>query len=522
MSIRRSLFVLGTLAILLVSFGVASIAEEILRFGSDASSLGTIDPLYAVAHQNRPVVDALYDGLLLMDGADSTYETFLPMLATNWATSEDGLSITFTLREGVMFHGGYGEFTAEDAVFSLETMIDPELSALAGYVASIETIEQLSKYEIVVHLSTADPLVLTNIAKFSKMLSKAAYEEIPLEEHGTRPIGTGPFILEELRPTESVVLRANTEYWNGKPYFDKVEYLLLPDTTTRELAFLNGDLDCIRGVNDGLWLERMNAEPGVIVNIFAPQTYFPLIFNLRIEPFDDIRIRKAIAYAIDSQAVAEYTGAHAEVNRMPVPDILGAASPEQVPPPPYYYEFDQDESRRLLAEAGYPNGFEFSSIVSDRTLYHDRMVMVQDMLKQVGITMNLGIVAHSSWTSILREGNTPLTIYGSNRLSAKELLNDFYHSASMSGTSTARQNFGFYNNPAVDALLDAANLMSTIEEALPLWHAVERLIMDDLPQYPFFQSASAIVLRKSYLSYPDHAWSVNTSYRFDLMERAEE
>jgi len=523
MRMRRTFLVLGMLALAFAVVGLMSVAEEeTLKFGSDASSLGTLDPLYAVGHQNKPVVDAMFDGLVTLDWSDPNYESLLPELATSWDVSEDGLQITFTLREGVFFHGGYGEFTADDAVFSLQKLVNTDESAMAGYLASIDSIQAIDSHTVMVSLANPDPILLMNLAKYAQMLSKAAYEDIPQEEHSTRPIGTGPYILDELRPTESVVLVANADYWDDKPYFDRIEYLLLPDSTTRELAFLNGDLDCIRGVNDSLWIERMQEQSGVIVDIYPPTTYFPLIFNLTIEPFDDIRVRKAIAYAVDSQAVADYTGAHASVNKMPVPEIVGAATPEQVPPPPYYYEYDLDEARSLLAEAGYPNGFEFTTITSDRALYYDRMVMVQDMLKQVGITMNLEVIAHSIFVSTLREGETPFSIMGSNRFTAKELLNDFYHSASIPGSPTARFNFGFYSNPAVDALLDAADKLGTIEEAAPLWHAAERLIMDDLPQYPFFQAASAIVARHSYLTYPEMTFSLNTSYRFDLMGKEED
>lgn len=503
---------------LLVPLG-AVYGETVFKFGVDTGSIGTLDPLFATQAQNKPVVSAIFDTLVKYDLTDPTYETILPALATSWTVSEDGLTVSLQLREGVQFQDGYGEVTSADVAYSLTRMADPEKSALARYFPGGVSAETNGPYEVLLHLSSPNPLIMNNLALYSYVLCKSAIEEMGEENIGTTPVGSGPYELDSLGATDQIVLIRNEAWWGPQPDIDRIEYKFIADGTTRELAFLNGDLDAIRGLTDALWLEKMANTEGVIVDIFGPDAYFPIIFNLRIAPFDDLLVRKALAYAMDSDAIAEFAGDFASVNKLPVPaGYIAAATEDDVYIPPYYYQYDPALAQDLLAQAGYPNGFEFTTTVSDRSLYYDRMVMIQEMFKQVGVTMNLTVVAHSVIGSHYRSGENPLIIGGSRRFDARTILMDFYHSRGVPDSPTAAFNYGFYENAVVDALLDIADTKSTLAEAKPYWVAAEQLIMADLPHYPLYQSSAAVLVRHSYVDAGEIVISSTTGYPFELLK----
>ena len=472
--------------------------DIIFRFGSSADGINTLDPGLCIQHDNRTLVNTIFEQLAYYNLEDMQ-APLVPGVATSWEVSEDGLEVTYFLREGVVFQKGYGEMTADDVVFSLDRARDFDTSARASYFTAIDEVRAIDRYTVSIRLSTPDPLLSRRLAVYVVIMSKNAVEDIGPENVATTPIGSGPYQLKEWNVGESVILEAFDEYWGGEPALDLIEFLLIPNFATRELAFVEGSLDAIDGKTDGVWIDRMEAL-GNEVDVMGPSAFYPIIFNTNIAPFDNILVRKAIAYALDSQAICDFVGLESAVPGMvPIPDsVTGAATIEELDPPGYYFEFNLDKARELLAEAGYPNGFEFETIISDSQTFFDRMVIVQEQLKQIGITMDLQTVAHSSWTGQLRTGNFPFTIYGSMRFDAK-MLEGFYHSRSGPGP-TAAYNFGAYSNPAVDLLLDTAASQSTVEAAAIYWKAAEQIIMKDLPVYPLLVSKYCVLARKPHVS----------------------
>jgi len=133
----RMCMVIGSAVLLASAFGQASLAETVLRYGSDASSIGTLDPFFANKSHNATVSSAIFEGLVEFDLSDPTFQTFVPLLATNWEFAEDGLSVIFSVRQGVHFQHGYGEMTAEDVAYSWIALLT--LTHLSTQVSSQHT-----------------------------------------------------------------------------------------------------------------------------------------------------------------------------------------------------------------------------------------------------------------------------------------------------------------------------------------------------------------------------------------------
>src|SRR5690606_3921186 len=176
-----------------------------------------------------------------------------------WQGSEEGRTWTFHLRQGVQFHGGFGELTADDVVFSLTRSADPERSSHAAQMAALESVTAIDPYTVEVQLKTPVPLFLGLVANARQglIISKKAAEELGDGNYEQRPIGTGPFEFVEYLPQQYVTLRAFEDHFRGAPEIDEITYRYISSDNTRELAFRNGEIDLFYGRREQDWVERM-------------------------------------------------------------------------------------------------------------------------------------------------------------------------------------------------------------------------------------------------------------------------
>src|SRR5690606_24955659 len=175
------------------------------------------------------------------------------------------------------------------------------------------------------------------------------------DDHRFHPIGTGPFAISQYNPRQSVVLVANDAYYKGAPKLAGIEFRFMPDTATRELALRTGEVDTADGDSEQIWVERMRAQ-GVIVELVGPGNGYFIQFNMTKPPFDNLKVRQALAYAVNRDEIVAYLGtALARPLRSPVPAGYFGHTTEGLET----YEYNPGLARQLLAEAGYPNGFEF-------------------------------------------------------------------------------------------------------------------------------------------------------------------
>ena len=304
-----------------VAWGAELVKEQTARLAMGVADIGTLDPHFATKIGEYPVVTMIYEALLRHPPGKIDIEKIQPSLAERWEVAQDKLTWTFHLRKGVQWHGGYGEFTAEDVKFSLERVLDPDIGSPARKrLPAMESITTVDPYSIQIKTQKILPdlpaLLVNEMPGY--VMCKKAVQKLG-KDIKYQPVGTGPFMFLSYKPRESITLTANDAYWRGKPTLRKVLVSYIPDHATRELALRNGEVDAINIPAKQEGIDRLR-KVGFEVDITSPANMFVLHFNLTQKPLDDIRVRRALCHAIDRQTLINYLGkdvAKPEVSPLP-------------------------------------------------------------------------------------------------------------------------------------------------------------------------------------------------------------
>jgi len=428
----------------------------------------------------------------------------IPWLAESWEQSEDGLTWTFKLREGVMFHNGR-EMTAEDVKWSFERLIDPETGAgNAANVGPPETvIEVIDDYTVAI--THPEPVgILPQTLGFNKASGIIASESLNDQGIITQPIGTGPFKIAEVEGTTRILLQKHEDYWqNGLPYLDAVEITPIPDDTVREAALLGGEVDWVLSIAPQNF-EKLEADDSVVVSTVPQLSYDYIGLNLEREPFNDQRVRQAIAYALDREQLAEagYFGL-----AVPVQGPTGPGSP-------WYFEYspysrDVEKAKELLAEAGYPEGFQMELLPTVQYGETVRAAQVlQQQLAEVGIETSINAPEWSEWLELEGGGNYDAYICNWNALIDAD---QYYY---LQHKSDQVFNFTGYDNPEFDELVTEARSTSDFDERYQIYQELNQILVDDAPyvyMYNKLEMRAYAPYVKGFVTRPDQAnnfWTV--------------
>lgn len=466
----------------------------VLRLAQNAADLGSLDPHFATGTQDRSLVDMVYNGLLRYQPGNSA--VFEPDLATDFPTVEttdQGQVWTFTLREGVMCHpteevDAY-ELTSADVVWSLQKAANPDTSAYAGEYSGM-TVEADGPYTVRITLEQpiSESLFYPKVADYSGgfIVCQQSAEALGLEALKTRPVGTGPFMFAGYNPGEKVDLVANEMYFRGRPQLDGVEFRYIADLSARELGLQAGQLDVINGAPDQAWIERVEQLGDVAVDVFGVGEVIVVHFNTNVEPFNNPDVRKAMAHALNREEFLALFGERVgEIVYSPVPEqfLPGGLTLEEAQAANVVYEYDLDQARQLLADAGYADGFSFRVITSEMDGYRRSYESIQNQLAQIGVDMQIEVVDHSSMHSQIREDVNPLIVYIAWRPNADVYLNRFFHSDSIVVTGAAPDtNFSHY--AAIDDLIEQARGETDPAAQEELWKQAQIQLMEDMVGYP--------------------------------------
>lgn len=485
---------LGLTVCLTAVLGWGLWGADTLKIAFPASDLNTLDPHYAAATNDRAIVDMIFNGLVRYSPGDIT--EFEPDLAESWETSEDGRVWTFHLRPGVWVHPypgnpeGY-ELTSEDVVFSLAKAADPTSSAYAGEYTGM-AFEAVDRYtvRIVLDRPLSPVLFLPKVADYAGgfIVPKAAYEALG-DGFRTHPVGTGPFMFKEYLPTQKVVLVRNDRYFRGQPKLAGVEVWYVPDVNARLNGLITGELHVIEGVREQAWVNQVKGLPGLVVDVFGPGETEVLHFNMSKAPLDDLRVRQAIAYAISRDELIAFIGPDIAERQCAVvpPYLAGGLSCEEVAQAGLLYEVNLERARQLLAEAGYPEGFSLDCYITERASYRKPFENVQAQLARVGIKLNITVVDHSSYHSLIRQDANPIVHYECWRPNADVFLTRFYHSDSIVVTG-AKPDTNFSHTTFIDDLIEAARYTLDPELQACIWKTAQLRLLQEMASYPLYIS----------------------------------
>lgn len=474
----RAVFVGATLLV-----ATAAAAEEsTLRVSSSSADVSTLDPHRATSTTDKGAVSWMFNGLVRFPPGSADPAALEPDLAESWERSDDGLTWTFHLRDGVRFHGDWGALTADDVVYSLRRAADPGRSSFAGSYEALDAVEAIDPRTVRITLKHPVPSLLGLLADYhgGNIVSRKAAEELG-DTFGTRPVGTGPFAFAEHVTQQYVKLVAHDGYFRGRPKIDTILYRFIASDSSRQLAFAGGELDLFYGKREQRWVDAAREQEGTVVDIFEPAEFRTLHLNRAIPPLDDIRVRQAITHAIDVDEIVRFVGADVAVPGCSVvpPGYLGEDCAAGT------YPYDPEKARALLAEAGHADGLTLKAVVSSTSSQLPIMEVIQAQLAKVGITLDMNVVDHSTYHAQIRKDVSALVFYGAARFPvADSYLTQFYHSAATVGTPTAITNFS--HCAVADAEIDAARAEADDSKQLALWQAAQRKIHDDVCAVPLF------------------------------------
>lgn len=430
------------------------------------------DPHVTTAQASFQVLENVYDTLVVPSAADLTFE---PALATEWSTSEDGLTWTFPLREGVVFHDGT-DFDADDVVYSYNRIIDEELSNSFRF-ANVESVEATDPLTVTITLSTPTPNLLANIGGFKGMsiLPSGAAEDYNL---ATEAVGTGPFELTS-SSAGGAQLTAFADYWGEGPLVDGVEYRYVAESAAALTGLRNGDIHWTDNVPPQD-IEQLASDDAVELGRTGSTDYFYMAFNQSQPPFDDPVVRQAIAMAVDREEIAEAaTFGAGTANQTAIPSDSFWAN-DYAP-----FTADPEAAQQMLADAGVSD-LSFSVMVPDS---EEQAVTIAEVvsaqLAQIGVTMTPDPVEVGVFLD--RQGQGDFDAFSWAWVGNLDPF-DFYQAQH---ASDGGFNFQGYANAEVDDLLAQAAAETDEDARKALYAEAEQVIVDEV-SYLFYYNPDVV------------------------------
>jgi peptide/nickel transport system substrate-binding protein len=456
-------------------------ARPVLIVSPTNADIATLDPHRATAFGDKGIVSSMFDGLVRFAPGSADPKTLEADLAERWEVAQNNKVWTFHLRKGVQFHGGYGELKAADVVYSLQRAADPKRSSFAANFVGVAKVEGVDDYTVRVILKYPDAGFLGRVSNYhgGNIVSKAAAEKLG-DRFGQAPIGTGPFAFAEHVTQQHVRLVANDAYFRGKPKLAGVTFRMISADSARELAFSAGEIDLAAGKREQRWVER-SIKRDVKVDIFDPAEFRTLFINRNIKPLDNLKVRQAIAAAINVDEIIRFVGKDVADKGCSV--IPNGYVGEDCNAGKYTY--DLERAKALLAEAGYPSGITLNAVVSSVAAQLPIMEVVQSQLAKAGVKLNMEVVDHATYQAKSRQDQSAIVFYGAARFpNADYWLTEFYDSAAAIGAPGAMSNFAHCS--IADAEIRQARVEPDAARQLVWWKQAQTKIHDDVCGIPLF------------------------------------
>lgn len=434
----------------------------------------TLDPANHRDRVTETVIRNIYDGLVTRkpDG------TVVPEIAESWDNPEPTIW-EFTIRDGVRFHDG-SELTVEDVKFTFDRVIvegamEGETSPRKGLLGPLEAVEIVDERTVRFILEEPWPILLAMLPH-QQIVSKAYLEQVG-SDIATKPMGAGPFKFVEGTIDDRIILERFDDYYGGSPEIPpvgpppaaRVIFEFMPEVSTRIAAIQGGDVHIIHSVPPDM-VATLEGDPNVEVKFVDGTRMHMFEMNVDMAPFDDVRVRQAMNYAIDMDAIVQSVllGYGTTVAGPLLPHGF-AVNPAIEP-----YGYDPDKAVELLTAAGYEDGFELVIDTTDEL--KDVVYAAASMLNDIGIEASVRIWDWGVLRDQLIEGERMMAFgnWGNSTLDPSDLLVPKLR-------SNDRGNYSQYANPDLDALLDAAEIAVDRDERARLYFEAQEIIYNDAP-----------------------------------------
>jgi peptide/nickel transport system substrate-binding protein len=479
-----------TLIVALLALPAVAMAKTDLVVVTDAPPK-SMNPHAFSSDANLSYMSNFFDGLLQRPAPDGKLS---PALAESWERL-DAVTWKFNLRKGVKFHNG-NAFTAADVKFTFERMKDPQYSKLLNIANSIASIETPDDYTVIFKNVKPVPWFAETMHQ-NFIVDMESSEGRDDGEYNTKPIGTGAYKLVEWVKGSYVRLAANEDYWEGAPKYKTVDIRPITEEATRFAALAGKQADIVNGVPVSL-IERIEKMPHVeLISRPARRAIYMDISNMKGTPFEDIRVRKAIAHAINEDEIIEKVMRGQATATAQVPDVPTVGYLPGLKRLPY----DPDKAKQLLSEAGYPNGFDITVAGPNDRYVNDEKICeaVAKYLAKVGLKVTLDVKPKSIFFDELSDFKHSFYLIGwfdgsfDFGRSAEKLLHTVDKDKGM-GAYNGTQ----YSNPEIDKMIiESSSIIDRAEREKAL-QAINKMSVEDVAWIPlhYQQDIFAVVKGK--------------------------
>ena len=437
---------------------------------------GSLDPHKAVAAGTKEVMFNVFEGLV----KPTSTGDLTPAVAEDYTISEDHLTYTFTLREGIKFHNG-DAVTAEDVKYSIERVA----AATETGVVQVEALSIIAGVEIVDERTVA----ITLTEPSNEFLSYLTLAILPADytQQDTAPVGTGPFKFVSRTAQESIVLEKNAEYWGTPAQLNKVTFKIIENADSILMSLQSGAVDLFAHLTS-TQVSQLGEEFSVVEGTM--NLVQALYLNNAEKPFDDVRVRQALCYAVDKQQILDlaFDGYGSLIGSSMYP-AFGKYFDESLSD---YYEYDVEKAKTLLADAGYPDGFSMTITVPSNYQPHvDTAQVIAEQLKAINVTAELQLVEWGTWVSDVYGGrNFQSTVVGfdASTMTARALLERW--------TSDYAKNMINYNSAEYDDLFAQAQASYDDAEQTEIYKEMTRNLTENAANVYIQDMADLVAVRK--------------------------
>lgn len=469
------------------------------------SSPTNLDPRIGVDAQSERIDNLIFDDLLSREDNLNV----APGLAERWEVS-NSLTYVFHLHRGVRFHDGR-PLTSRDVKWTFDSLLQGKIrSPKAAVYRFVERIDAPDDYTVVFRMKEPSATLLWN-------LSDGAIGIVPYgsgSEMATHPIGSGPFKFVSAETDKEVILQRNDDYWGEKPKLPSVRFAVVPDATTRALELRKGSADAAINALTPDTVLTLQREPSLAVEHASGTVLAYLGFNLRDPILKDVRVRQAIAYALDRQPMIEYLWrGEAQPARSVLPAQSWAYDPNVLS-----YDHDPAKARVLLDAAGYQekNGVRFHITMKTSTDENTRLMVavMQQQLRDVGIALDIRTFEFATFFSDVVHG--AFQMYGLRWIGGNEDPDIFEYAFHSSRFPPNGANRSYYSNPEVDALIDRARREVDPAVRKPLYARVQQILAEQLPYIDLWYLDNVLVHNKRVRNL-----KLNPAGNYDFLRTAE-
>jgi peptide/nickel transport system substrate-binding protein len=448
-------------------FGTA--LGQTLTVGTPAEPI-SLDPHGTNDQPSARVRVQIYDQLV----TQTNDLELVPGLAESW-TQVDELTWDFFIREGVTFHNG-DPLTAHEVKFTFDRLRDPEVAAAGAFlVGAIDTVEVID--DMTIRITTQEPFapLLAHLShSVTSILNERSVTEAG-EDYGTAvAVGTGAFEFVSWQTGSQLVLDRNDDWWGGQAGVERIVFRPITEGTVRSIELETAGVDIAYNL-EPRDVSRLDGQQGIVLHSFEELGTTYVGFNTQSTPFDDVRVRQAINYAVDMETIVDviWEGQAAPASGPLSPGVF--ASHQDLEP----YGYDPERARELLEEAGVGDGFSTTLWTNDNPLRIQIAEIAQAQLGEIGIDVDVQVLEWSTYLAETAAGNHDMFIlaWGTVTADADYGLYALFHSSQFGSAG----NRTFWSHDRVDELLDAGRRTADADERLAIYREAQEIIAEEAP-----------------------------------------